>query len=98
VFEITERLAIENFASFKRALASYTALGFGVAIDDVGTRHSNLETVMALRPHFIKISDVLTRGISQSTVKREMLRSLQRIGEAIDAVIVAEGIETPDDL
>ncbi len=98
VFEITERLAIENFASFRQALARYTALGYGVAIDDVGTRHSNLETVMALRPHFIKVSDVLTRGISQSTVKREMLRSLQRIGEAIDAVIVTEGIETADDL
>jgi diguanylate cyclase (GGDEF)-like protein len=98
VFEITERLAIENFTSFRRALATYTAMGFGVAIDDVGTRHSNLETVMALRPHFIKISDVLTRGVSRSTVKREMLRSLGHIAEAIDAVIVAEGIETPDDL
>ncbi len=98
VFEITERLAIENFGSFRQALASYTRIGFGVAIDDVGTRHSNLETVMALRPHFVKLSDVLTRGVSKSTVKREMVRSLQRIAEAIDAVIVAEGIETVDDL
>jgi diguanylate cyclase (GGDEF)-like protein len=98
VFEITEKLAIENFASFRRALATYTAMGFGVAIDDVGTRHSNLETVMALRPHFIKISDVLVRGIARSPVKREMMRSLGRIADAIDAVVVAEGIETPDDL
>ena len=98
VFEITERLAIENFSSFRRALGNYTGMGFGVAIDDVGTRHSNLETVMALRPHFVKLSDVLTRGVSKSTVKREMVRSLQRIAEAIDAVIVAEGIETQDDL
>jgi diguanylate cyclase (GGDEF)-like protein len=98
VFEITERLAIENFTSFRRALATYTAMGFGVAIDDVGTRHSNLETVMALRPHFIKISDVLTRGVARSTVKREMLRSLGHIAETIDAVIVAEGIEGADDL
>jgi diguanylate cyclase (GGDEF)-like protein len=98
VFEITERLAIENFTSFRRALAAYAAMGFGVAIDDVGTRHSNLETVMALRPDFIKLSDVLTRGVARSTVKREMLRSLGHIAEAIDAVIVAEGIETADDL
>jgi len=98
VFEITERLAIENFTSFRRALATFTSMGFGVAIDDVGTRHSNLETVMALRPHFIKISDVLTRGVARSTVKREMLRSLGHIAEAIDAVMVAEGIETADDL
>jgi EAL domain-containing protein (putative c-di-GMP-specific phosphodiesterase class I) len=98
VFEITEKLAIENFASFRQALAGYTRAGFGVAIDDVGTRHSNLETVMALRPDFIKLSDVLTRGVSKSTVKREMVRSLQRIAEAIDAVIVAEGIEGPEDL
>ena len=98
VFEITERLAIENFASFKRALATYTAMGFGVAIDDVGTRHSNLETVMSLRPHFIKISDVLVRGIARSTVKREMLRSLRHIAETIDAVMVAEGIEDLEDV
>ena len=98
VFEITERLAIENFASFKRALAQYTAMGFGVAIDDVGTRHSNLETVMSLRPHFIKISDVLVRGIARSTVKREMLRSLRHIAETIDAVMIAEGIEHVEDV
>ncbi|MBK9072743.1 MAG: EAL domain-containing protein [Myxococcales bacterium] len=98
VFEITEKLAIENFSSFKRALANYTAMGFGVAIDDVGTRHSNLETVMALRPNFIKLSDVLTRGVANSTVKREMVRSLNRIADAIDSVLVAEGIETADDL
>jgi diguanylate cyclase (GGDEF)-like protein len=98
VFEISERLAIENFAAFRRALAIYTSMGFGVAIDDVGTRHSNLETVMALRPHFIKISDVLTRGVARSSVKREMLRSMAHIADAIDAVVVAEGIETIDDL
>ena len=98
VFEITERLAIENFASFKRALAIYTAMGFGVAIDDVGTRHSNLETVMSLRPHFIKISDVLVRGIARSTVKREMLRSLRHIADTIDAVMIAEGIEHHEDV
>jgi len=98
VFEISERLAIENFAAFRRALAIYTNMGFGVAIDDVGTRHSNLETVMALRPHFIKLSDVLSRGVARSTVKREMLRSLGHIADTIDAVMVAEGIETLDDL
>ncbi|MCX5745174.1 MAG: EAL domain-containing protein [Proteobacteria bacterium] len=98
VFEITERLAIENFASFKRALGAYTAMGFGVAIDDVGTRHSNLETVMSLRPHFIKISDVLVRGIARSTVKREILRSLRHIADTIDAVMVAEGIEEVEDV
>lgn len=98
VFEITEKLAIENFGAFRRALAAYAAMGFGVAIDDVGTRHSNLETVMALRPDFIKLSDVLTRGCARSTVKREMVRSMARIADAIDASIVAEGIETADDL
>jgi diguanylate cyclase (GGDEF)-like protein len=98
VFEITERLAIENFTSFKRALGTYTAMGFGIAIDDVGTRHSNLETVMSLRPHFIKISDVLVRGIARSTVKREMLRSLRHIAETIDAVMIAEGIEHVEDV
>ncbi len=98
VFEITERLAIENFAAFRQALTRYTDMGFGVAVDDVGTRHSNLEVVMALQPHFIKLSEILCRGVTQSTVKREMVRSLVRIATAIDAVTVAEGIEDLEDL
>jgi hypothetical protein len=53
---------------------------------------------MSLRPHFIKISDVLVRGIARSTVKREMLRSLRHIAETIDAVMIAEGIEHLEDV
>jgi diguanylate cyclase (GGDEF)-like protein len=98
VFEVTERLAIENFTAFRQALSRYTDMGFGVAVDDVGTRHSNLESVMALRPHFIKLSEILCRGVAHSTVKREMVRSLVRIAETIDAVTVAEGIESLEDL
>ncbi len=98
VFEITERLAIQNFAAFRQALTRYTDMGFGVAVDDVGTRHSNLEVVMNLQPHFIKLSEVLCRGVTQSTVKREMVRSLVRIATTIDAVTVAEGIEDLEDL
>jgi EAL domain-containing protein (putative c-di-GMP-specific phosphodiesterase class I) len=98
VFEITEQLAIANLDAFRRRLAAYTQQGFGIAIDDVGTKHSNLEAVMALRPNFIKLSDVLTRGAAKSVAKREMLKSLLAIGQAIDAVVVAEGIETSADL
>jgi len=98
VFEITEKLAIENFESFRSELSRFTAMGFGVAVDDVGTKHSNLESVMSLRPNLIKISDVVTTGLARSAVKREMMSSLCRIAAAIDAVVVAEGIETPDDL
>ena len=98
VFEITERLAIENFPAFRQALTRYTDLGFGVAIDDVGTRHSNFEAVMTLKPHFIKLSGILTHGVSTSPLKREMVASLKRIADATDAVTVAEGIEKADDL
>jgi diguanylate cyclase (GGDEF)-like protein len=98
VFEITERLAIENFGSFRRSLGRAISRGYGVAIDDVGTRHANLEAVIALRPNFIKLSDVLTRGVARQAAKREMIRSLATFAETIDAVLVAEGIEGPHDL
>jgi hypothetical protein len=53
---------------------------------------------MSLRPHFIKVSDVLVRGVARSTVKREMMRSLRHIAETIDAVMIAEGIEHHEDV
>lgn len=98
VFEITERLAIENLQTFHRALSQYSHLGFGVAIDDVGSKHANLEAVIALRPNFLKLSDIMTRGIARSAIKRELVRSLAKLASTIDAVVVAEGIETAADL
>src|SRR5262249_35097424 len=50
VLEITERTGIEDFESFGRRLEAIRAVGFQVAIDDVGTGYSSLQTISEVRP------------------------------------------------
>ncbi len=94
VMEITEHLALESLDQLQRTLDHYRNLGVQIAVDDVGTGHSNLESILKLRPAYIKIDISLVRGVDESPLKRELLRALAALSEQIGAQMIAEGIET----
>lgn len=94
VMEITEHLALESLEQLQRTLDYYRNLGVHIAVDDVGTGHANLESILKLRPSFIKIDISLVRGVDQSPLKRELLRALAALADQIGAEMIAEGIET----
>jgi EAL domain-containing protein (putative c-di-GMP-specific phosphodiesterase class I) len=94
VLEITERSGIDDFEAFGRRLERIRELGFQVAIDDVGTGYSSLQTISEVRPEFLKIDLSLIQGIHQNLVKQEIVSSILQIGERIGAKVIAEGIES----
>jgi len=98
VFEITERFAIENYALFQREQAYYSNLGFGLAVDDIGTGYGSLEAIAHLKPEYVKIDLSIVRDIHKNPVKQELLRAVVDIGKKIGAKILAEGVETQDEL
>src|SRR5262249_6416213 len=64
-----------------------------IAIDDAGSGYSGLETILHLKPDYIKVADSLVRHIDGDPIKREIISSLDAIGKRIGAALVAEGIE-----
>lgn len=98
VFEITERFAIENYALFQREQAYYSSLGFGLAVDDIGTGYGSLEAIANLKPEYVKVDISIIRDIHQSNVKQELLKAVIDIGRKVRAKILAEGIETQQEL
>lgn len=98
VFEITERFAIENYALFKQEQTYYSRLGFDLAVDDIGTGYGSLEAIANLKPQFVKVDISIIRGIHENPVKVELLRAIRDIGAKVNAKIVAEGIEVPEEL
>jgi EAL domain-containing protein (putative c-di-GMP-specific phosphodiesterase class I) len=98
VFEITERHAIEQYAHFKQAIRYYTDLGITLAIDDVGAGYSSLESIMEIRPRYVKIDASIIRGAASNEGKQAMIRALNGLAKGIGAETVAEGVETADDL
>lgn len=98
VLEVTERLAIENFEIFKEAADYYSKIGFAIAVDDTGTGYSNLETLIKLKLQFVKIDISLVRNIGSNPLKKELVRAIAHIAKSINAKVIAEGIETKEEM
>lgn len=98
VFEISEKKSIDNFAIFREARDHYASLGFQIALDDTGVGYSSLEAVMELSPDYIKVDLSLVRSIDMDPPRQELLRALHSVAEKIDAQIIAEGIESSEEL
>ncbi len=98
VFEISEKESINNFAIFREARDYYSELGFKVALDDTGVAYGTLDKVMELSPDFIKIDLVLVRSIDTDPPRQELLRALHAVAGKLGAQIIAEGIETSEEL
>jgi EAL domain-containing protein (putative c-di-GMP-specific phosphodiesterase class I) len=98
VFEISERESIHNFAIFREARDYYAELGFKIALDDTGVAYGSLEAVMELSPDFIKVDQSLIRGIDTDPPRQELLRALNAVAGTLKAEIIAEGIETSEEL
>ncbi len=98
VLEISERQAIENYALLKEASEYYSEIGFALAIDDVGAGYSNLKSLVEFNISYIKLDISMVRDINDDPLKKEIVRAMVQIGKNINADVIAEGIETEDEL
>ncbi|HKY31237.1 MAG TPA: GGDEF domain-containing phosphodiesterase [Candidatus Polarisedimenticolia bacterium] len=98
VLEIADRNSIDDYRTFGNEVADLRARGFKMSIDDVGKGSSSLESLSEVHPDFIKVDGSLVRGIERNLIKQELLRSLCQVARAMGAHVVAEGIETRDEL
>lgn len=98
VFEVTERVAIENYDLFQKQQSYFSQLGFGLAVDDIGSGYGSLEAIAHLRPQFVKVDLCIIRDIHKNPVKQELLKAVSDIGRKINAKILVEGVETKEEL
>lgn len=69
-----------------------------LAIDDFGAGFSNLARLVDLEPSIVKLDLTLIRGIEQHRRKQSVVRHLARLCRELGAGVVAEGVETIDEL
>lgn len=93
VIELTEQSPTEDFALLDNALHHYRAMGFSIALDDLGAGYSSLRLWSELRPDYVKIDRHFIDGIHQDAVKREFVGSILKMAQASRAQVIAEGIE-----
>ncbi len=96
--EITEHAPVEDYAALRDALALLRSRGVQLMVDDAGAGFSSFRHILDLRPDVIKLDLSLTRDIDTDPLRRALAASLLAFADEIGATIVAEGIETVDEL
>jgi EAL domain-containing protein (putative c-di-GMP-specific phosphodiesterase class I)/GGDEF domain-containing protein/CBS domain-containing protein len=98
IIELTENEPTYDYDLLREAVKHYRAMGFQIAIDDLGEGSSSLRLWSEVRPEFVKIDMHFIQGINNDPVKTQFVRSIQEIAEQSGTLVIAEGIETSAEL
>ncbi len=98
VLELTEREAVEDVDALRRAVEACRVAGIRLAADDVGAGNAGLRLLSQLRFDIVKIDLSLVQGGAVRDTSLEILRTLCDLADRWGALVVAEGIETPQQL
>lgn len=93
VIAVSEAQIVGDPAYLIPHVEAFRAAGVKIALDDVGFGRSSLESLLVLQPDIIKADRRLTNGCSAAPERSVPLRRLLAIARAIDATLIAKGLE-----
>jgi diguanylate cyclase (GGDEF)-like protein len=96
--EITESTLMEQRELALRALAELCELGVKLGIDDFGTGYSSLAYLSTLPFDCLKIDRSFVIGMHKSPQNVEIVRTILSLGRSLNKQVIAEGIETHEQL
>lgn len=98
VLELTEREAVEDLDRLRRNLATCQAAGIRIAADDVGAGNAGLRLLSQIHFDIVKIDLSLVQGGTLRDSSLAVLRSLRDLAGRWGAMVIAEGVETEEQL
>ncbi len=97
VLEITEQSPFDSIPDIRDRVRRLRALGFRLAVDDLGSGYAGLTSFATLEPEFVKLDRGLVQGLDAQPVKRKLVASIVGVSRELGITVVAEGIETADE-
>lgn len=92
VIEIIEN-GVETDATLKEAVENYRDRGYQISIDGFGNKHSNLDRLWQLSPHFVKLDlSIIRRAQANAKIKRSIPKLIE-IVQTVGAQPIITGIE-----
>ena len=96
--EITEAVPLSHFRLCQNMLDEVRGRGVHLVVDDLGAGYSNLKYIADLRPRIVKLDRGLIAGLVTSSRLYKLVAAIVRLCKELDSKVVAEGIETKDEL
>ena len=98
ILEITESTAIADIDNVRSSLEKLTAQGIQIALDDFGTGYSSISLLRQLPLASLKIDRSFFRGLQKDSQDWHIIKAIQVLASALGHKVVAEGVETPEQL
>ena len=98
IFEVTERLFVAEDPAPVSVLQGLHDRGMGVAVDDFGTGYSSLAYLSRLPVDTMKIPKQFIDDVTGAREHHALARAVIELGAALDLTVVAEGIESADQI
>jgi len=96
--EITESVPLSHYQHCHGVLKEIRGRGISLAVDDLGAGYSNLKYIADLAPEVVKLDRDLIANLRSQTRLHKLVTSIVRLCEAQGAKVVAEGIETIEEM
>jgi EAL domain-containing protein (putative c-di-GMP-specific phosphodiesterase class I) len=96
--EITERVLVRDRPAARELLAGLHDLGMRVAIDDFGTGYSSLSVLKGLPIDTLKVDRSFISDITSEPEGSALTAAIIHMGHDLGMTVVAEGVETPEQL
>lgn len=96
--EVTETAEVDNQLVFSQALEKLKEYGFSISIDDFGVRNASLSLFTTINFDILKLDRSLVKTLAQNQKARILIRSLAVIYSDLGIKLIAEGVETLEQL
>ncbi|KMT57561.1 putative bifunctional diguanylate cyclase/phosphodiesterase [Pseudomonas fildesensis] len=96
--EITESVLMQNVEDTLTTLRGIKAMGVRLSVDDFGTGYSSLSYLRRFPIDVLKIDQSFVRGLSDNSKDAQLIGAIISLGKSLDLNIVAEGVETIEQL
>lgn len=94
VLEVTERASLHDITDVAARFRSLRALGYRLAVDDLGAGYAGLTSFAMLEPDVAKLDMSLVRNVDSSSVRLKLVQSMAGLCRDLGTEVISEGVET----
>ena len=97
-FEITESVYTQDSGTLINVVEKLRDSGFKIEMDDFGSGYSSLNALSSMPLDLLKLDMRFMREVSEDPRKSGILKFIMELAEVIHVPVIAEGVETEDQL
>lgn len=97
VFEVVETEYIEDYPHLNSILSYYKEKGYSTALDDIGSGYSDINSLLELKPKYMKIDMSLIKDIDIKHENQAKVKNYIKVAKENNILALGEGVEKKEE-